>query len=202
MFGRKETISPTVRGAQGIDALGACGDTDREMFARQFRASFPTFWLIAVGIVRNSADAEDVVQEAAIIALEKLDRFQRGTNFKAWMGRIVRYVALNQARREKKHRTSTDNIGDVEDPTSRSVNRDWTGTGSRPVPIFDRNILEALDTVNEVARACLLLRTIEGMAYADIAELLEIPEGTAMSHVHRARRGLRDRLATYGQLDQ
>jgi RNA polymerase sigma-70 factor (ECF subfamily) len=52
-----------------------------------------------------------------------------------------------------------------------------------------------LGDVGEVARACLLLRTLEGLEYAEISRLLEIPEGTAMSHVHRTRRYLRDRLA-------
>jgi RNA polymerase sigma-70 factor (ECF subfamily) len=58
--------------------------------------------------------------------------------------------------------------------------------------------MRALRGVSEVARACLLLRTLEGMPYARISELLQIPEGTAMSHVHRTRQFLRERLADLG----
>jgi RNA polymerase sigma-70 factor (ECF subfamily) len=54
--------------------------------------------------------------------------------------------------------------------------------------------MHALEQVGDVARACLLLRTIESLDYRQIAQLLEIPEGTAMSHVHRARRLLRGQL--------
>ena len=55
--------------------------------------------------------------------------------------------------------------------------------------------MRALNSVSDIARACLLLRTIEQMEYAEISRLLAIPEGTAMSHVHRARQHLRERLA-------
>ena len=75
-------------------------------FAESFQASFRTLWLIAVGIVGEPALAEDVVQEAAIAALAKLDQFTPGTNFRAWMGRIVHFVAMNQARKEKRRRSA------------------------------------------------------------------------------------------------
>src|SRR5690606_15111342 len=60
---------------------------------------------------------------------------------------------------------------------------------------FDDRVMRALKAVGEIPRACLLLRVIEGLEYAEIARLLEIPEGTAMSHVHRTRQLLRERLA-------
>jgi RNA polymerase sigma-70 factor (ECF subfamily) len=56
--------------------------------------------------------------------------------------------------------------------------------------------MAALVEVGEVPRACILLRTVEGLAYPEIAKLLGIPEGTAMSHVHRTRQLLRTRLAS------
>jgi RNA polymerase sigma-70 factor (ECF subfamily) len=59
---------------------------------------------------------------------------------------------------------------------------------------FDDDLMAALNNVNDTARACLLLRTIDGMEYAEISKLLDIPAGTAMSHVHRSRQFLRKRL--------
>src|SRR5213075_2213009 len=73
-------------------------------FAAHFEASFSTLWLVAVGITGDRAAAEDVVQEAALLALGKLDKFEPGTNFRAWMAQMVRYVALNHARKRQKHR--------------------------------------------------------------------------------------------------
>src|SRR5688500_18625993 len=83
-------------------------------FAAQFNASFRVLWLIAIGIVSDASAAEDVVQEAALLALEKLDQFQPGTNFRAWMAQMVRFVALNHARKRQKHKAVT-----LEDSTGR-----------------------------------------------------------------------------------
>ena len=75
---------------------------DEDGFVAEFTASFRLFWLIAVGIVGDSAVAEDVVQEAAIVALGKLDQYQPGTSFNAWLGQIIRYVALNEQRKQRR----------------------------------------------------------------------------------------------------
>ena len=71
---------------------------------------------------------------------------------------------------------------------------DLPATGPEQDQLDDR-MVHALHSLGETARCCLLLRTIEGLPYAQIAELLEIPEGTAMSHVHRSRMALRGQLA-------
>ena len=169
-------------------------------FAAQFQASFRVLWLIAVGIIGDASLAEDVVQEAAMIALGKLDQFRPGTNFTAWTGQIVRNVARNRARRERRHRaTVTDPTTIDEKPpvsgTAVEGSRDGVAEGGAERRQFDGRVLQALADVADVARACLLLRTLEGLEYSEISRLLEIPEGTAMSHVHRTRRYLRDRLA-------
>src|SRR6185503_13659537 len=66
--------------------------------------------------------------------------------------------------------------------------------GEADTGAFDDHVVAGLRELGEVPRACLLLRTLRELSYAEIAELLEIPEGTAMSHVHRARLALRARL--------
>ncbi len=169
-------------------------------FAAQFEASFRTLWLVAVGITGDRAGAEDVVQEAALLALGKLDKFEPGTNFRAWMAQMVRYVALNHARKRQKHRASA--LGSDVDESAlagASIQKalNLGGRGELPADqgFFDDQVIRALNSVSDVARACLLLRTIEQMEYSEISKVLQIPEGTAMSHVHRARQHLRERLA-------
>ena len=86
-------------------------DVDRGLtadeFGDQFQGSFRVLWLVAVGIVQDRTQAEDVVQEAALIALGKLGQYQVGTNFTAWMSQIVRFVALNVYRKDAKHRAAS-----------------------------------------------------------------------------------------------
>ena len=167
-------------------------------FASQFQASFRVLWMIAVGIVGDPATADDVVQEAALLGLEKQDQFKPGTNFRAWMAQIVRFVAANQARKLRRVRTSNleTEAETVEQPRG-TIDLRLGDHGELPVdqPFLDDEIIKALNSVSDVARACLLLRTLEDMEYTEIAKLLGIPEGTAMSHVHRTRQYLREHLA-------
>ena len=181
---------------------GASGGQEKPLdFAAQFKASFRTLWLVAVGITGDRGGAEDVVQEAALLALGKLDKFEPGTNFRAWMAQMVRYVALNHARKRQKHRASAlgpelEETGSIASSHNESALR-LGRHGELPADqaFFDDHVIKALNSVSDVARACLLLRTIEQMEYSEISKILQIPEGTAMSHVHRARQHLRERLA-------
>lgn len=182
----------------------AAPSDSRGAFDQQFLASYRVLWLIAAGVTGNRSLADDVVQEAAMIALGKLDQFTPGTNFKAWMSQIVRNVGINAARKEHRRRAATigeDGVSDVADagdsnakgsPVDRQSGR-LTGDQGH----FDDAVVRALNELSEVARACLLLKTVEGYDYGEISSLLDIPAGTAMSHVHRARRQMGARLTNY-----
>ena len=172
----------------------------RKAFAQHFSQSFPILWTIAAGIVGNRATAEDVVQEAALIGLGKFDQFREGSSFTAWMGQMVRNVALNAARKEQRQRAGA-KLAEAERPTPGPADGvtaalAMIAEGRLPADqrMFDDRMMRALGEVGEAARACLLLRTLEGMEYAEISKLLGIPAGTAMSHVHRTREFLRQRL--------
>lgn len=169
-------------------------------FAQHFSQSFPILWTIAAGIVGNRSMAEDVVQEAALIGLGKFEQFREGTSFTAWMGQFVRNVALNAARKEQRQRAGM-KLAEQERPTAGPAEADaaepaMIAEGRLPTDqrMFDDRVMRALGEVGEAARACLLLRTLNGMEYSEISKLLGIPQGTAMSHVHRAREILRQRL--------
>lgn len=177
------------------------GDEDvsaRSAVAAEFKASSRVLWLVAAGIVRDASLAEDVVQEAAIVALGKSDQFRPGTNLTAWIIQIVRNVARNRVRKERRRRTATTDPALIDETTPARTSereRDLDGARSSDRLHFDEQVTRALDAVADVPRACLLLRTVEGMEYSKISQLLGIPAGTAMSHVHRTRRLLRERLA-------
>jgi RNA polymerase sigma-70 factor (ECF subfamily) len=172
-------------------------------FAAHFVDSFRLLRRIAVGVMHDRSLSEDIVQDAAVIALRKLDEFEPGTSFNAWMGKMVRFVASNACRRERHRRTSPlyphdcDAEGDratVPGPESRL---DRHGGLSADQDHFDDELMLAMNSVGDTARACLVLRTLDDMGYLEISKLLGIPEGTAMSHVHRTRKTLRDRLSPH-----
>lgn len=182
---------------------------DAQGFAVRFRSAFRSLRLLALAIVRDGALAEDVLQDAAIIALGKLDTFRADSNFNAWFGAIVRNVALNRARKERRKRLSPVDPNSLhtmqhEDDKQIDAGGNIINTQPKPDPdaALDASLRDALDGIPETARACLLLRTLEGWDYARISEVLEVPEGTAMSHVHRTRKRLRDLLDARSSADQ
>lgn len=194
----------------GKDSVSAQTATENRAagldFAAEFERAFRGLWLIAVGIVRDPVLAEDVVQEAALIGYRKRAQFQAGTNFGAWMGQIVRHTAMNQARKRWTRREAPlEGVGEMPERSGASeageLGAEATLRMSRTASVaadqhwFDDAVVRALQAVSETARACLLLRTIEGLSYSEIAAILAIPEGTAMSHVHRARAAMRQQLA-------
>lgn len=192
----------------GGEALAQAGSITPAEFSALFEQSFRVLWFIALGLIHDRNLAEDAVQEAAIIALGKLDQFQRGTNFTAWMGQTVRYTALNLARRNRRHLLASTDPAVLDAEAGRA--RGFARVPQRPLRLdadlrlpaqqhaLDDRVVEALKSIGESARICLLLRTLEGLEYRDIARILDMAEGTAMSHVHRARAALRQILAAPG----
>ena len=168
-------------------------------FGCRFKACSRTLWCIATAILGDANLAEDVLQEAAMIALRKLDNFDPKTSFPAWMGQIVRYVALNHARRRANLRAvpvDPDRLNETTVPVPRDrLPLNGRGEIAPDQSSFDDRLLAALETLEETPRACLLLRVIQELPYREIARTLDIPEGTAMSHVHRARRALHETLS-------
>jgi RNA polymerase sigma-70 factor (ECF subfamily) len=174
---------------------------DSATFAAHYRQVYPRMHLIATGIVGDRTHAHDIVQEAALIALKKSDLFVPGSNFSAWLAEIVRRCALNYARKIRTRRTSATDPNLLAQsqqapPTSWHCGpiHDKTGTLLEFQADFDDATLQALEMLNHEPRCCLLLRVVQNLSYAEISQLLQIPEGTAMSHVHRSKRVLRQAL--------
>jgi len=175
-----------------------------DLFARSSRV----FWCLAAAVLGRPDAVEDVLQEAALTAMGKLDDLVDPEGFEAWMGQIVRFTALNARRRRERDKKVP---GDSEnDPTTELPARPCD-----PLPViaddgqllagqdaFDDQVQGALGTLEEVPRACLLLKVVMELGYREIGRLLDIPEGTAMSHVHRSRKRMKAQLwAVEGRAD-
>ena len=167
-----------------------------EDFAAQYQASYRVLWVVAAGVA-SPAVATDIVHQAAVHALDKFEQFTPGTNFTAWMAQIVRYVALNHVRAQQHRQAlSLDDQGDAPSAAATTQPLELTVDGQlhEDQSHFDDELIQALQSLSPTARACLLLRTVNELSYDEIARTLNIPPGTAMSHVHRSRQQLRRQL--------
>ncbi len=142
--------------------------------------------------------AADIVQETVMIAWRELHRFEPGTNFKAWIFRIL----INTTYRFNKRHGHRREIGldETDLDFEQQLEREETWARLRENPkllrdLLDERLATALDDLRDEERQCLLLRLLDGFTYREIAEMLGMPLGTVMSHVHRARMNLRERLA-------
>lgn len=166
----------------------------REEFARGFSEHARLLWLVAAAHAPRG-DAEDVLQEAALAALRRLDAFPPGGSFPAWMSQFVRFTAAN-ARRVRKPADPAEAHPEAAAraplpaaavSTNGRLDADRAG--------LDDELLSALETLAPDARAALLLRVVLDLPVAEVAAALGLPENTVASHVHRARQALRERLA-------
>ncbi len=180
---------------------------DEARFSELFEQSRSTLRIVAAAECGFSL-ADDIVQHSAIVALKHLHEFTPGTNFKAWTSTIVRGVARNQRRSEKRRinrrpkliqaRSRTkDAVVDAK-PIARITPSDQGPEVHLP-PEFDTKLREALETLSVHQRTCLLLRSLLDHSYTEIGEILEMPAATARSHVFRARANLLDILHTPDQ---
>lgn len=153
-------------------------DPDRESFEACFGASADSLRVLAAAEVGRS-DADDVLQEAAIVGMRKFGSYQPGTNFRAWMSAIVRLVASNHRRGRRRREARVRRMS--------TLGRHSADIGVGAEREGDPRLEHALDVLSTEQRACLLLRVVRSHAYTEIAVILGIPESTARSHVYRAR---------------
>ncbi|MEE8170491.1 MAG: sigma-70 family RNA polymerase sigma factor [Phycisphaerae bacterium] len=143
-------------------------------------------------------DASDILQEAVMTAWREFDRFQPGTSFSAWMFRILINTGyrINKYSRLRRTASLDENLTTDEGVIQRE--NAWAYLLEHPERLndmLDARLVHALDQLATNERECLLLRLVEGFSYKEIAAMLDLPLGTVMSHIHRGRSKLRERLA-------
>ena len=144
-----------------------------------------------VHLLRNPSDAEDVVQDAFLQALRKLDTFQGNSQFYTWLFRIARNTAISKLRR-KKPTVSLES-------TDSQQRLDFPDDGPTPSTEMERGerqtgLMRAMDQLSGEHREILILREMEEQNYETISEILDLPVGTVRSRLHRARLQLKEML--------
>ncbi len=173
-------------------------NSDFDDFESLVETSLDGLYRVALRYTRNPAQAEDLVQDTVVRALRFRDRFEPGTNFKAWVYTILTHTFIHKYRRQKREREVLEGVtrSDVERQLTSTEVRDLA---SRPEDTYlDRmlsdEVLAALDALPEDFRTVVTLCDLEGLAYKEIADVLGCPVGTVMSRLYRGRRMLEDKL--------
>ena len=172
---------------------------DAEAFGTLVRRHQKRIYRLAVHLLRDAAEAEDVTQDTFVRAYGALDRFDGRSEPYTWLYRIAVNLSLNAIRSRKTQRKATT----PEDPRIEAVLVEKRASMADPARLTaDREMATALcdgiDDLSETLRTTLVLVTIEGMSHADAAQVLGCPEGTVAWRVHEARRKLRAYLEKRG----
>lgn len=169
---------------------------DADAFAAEALGYLEPLYATALRLTRNRADAEDLVQDTFVKAFRFADRFEAGTNLKAWL-----YTILHNTWRNDRRGASRDAV----EVDSERVEQAATQPGGPAVfdtperilmrATLDADLQAALDELPEAFREAVWLRDVEEFSYAEMAEMLGIPIGTVMSRISRGRRLLFERLS-------
>jgi RNA polymerase sigma-70 factor (ECF subfamily) len=165
---------------------------------------------LALRVLRDEEQARDAVQEAFLKAYVHLDRFEERSSFYTWLYRLVMNLCLDAKRRDHSsllvETAEPDDLERLAAPELRPPDEDaFREHEESPESALGRGQLRhalarAIDELPDAARETLILREVEGLSYAEIAESLGIPKGTVMSRLHYARRRVQDWLRRTGAL--
>jgi RNA polymerase sigma-70 factor (ECF subfamily) len=172
-----------------------------EEFKREALPHMKALYHFALRMTSDPDDANDLVQETYMKAYRFFDKFERGTNCKAWLFRIMKNSFINMYRRSAKEPDKVD-YDEVEEfyHTIRDESADSNDLQEKLFAnTLDDEVSNALETLPEEFRTVVILCDIEDFTYEEIAEFVECPIGTVRSRLHRGRKMLRDLLGTYAR---
>jgi RNA polymerase sigma-70 factor (ECF subfamily) len=157
----------------------------------------------AARMTRNAQDAEDLVQETYLKAYKYYDKFEEGTNLKAWLFKILKNTFINSYRRAQLQPPQSD-FADIEESFESQISEEASGQIPNPEQellenVLDEDVQRAIDQLPQDYRMVVLLADLEGFSYKEISDILEIPVGTVMSRLYRGRRLLESEMLRYAR---
>jgi len=164
----------------------AAGAAERQEFEALLSEAVPLAFRVARGVLRNSADAEDVAQEALLRAYRRFDRLRDRQRFRGWLVRIAFRLAIDRVRSAKR-REQRETLWSQSEPR---VSTEDTAAASE----FQSHLERALAEISDKYRLVLLLSAMEGHTLEEIARLLGVPLGTVKSRLFFARKHLAEKL--------
>ncbi len=172
----------------------------RREFEGLLEAALDPLFATALRLTRNRSDAEDVLQESVMKAWRSFDRFQKDTNFKAWLFTILTNTFISSKRSERRQPRAAalppEDAVPADSPGPSFEAADW----DRVYPaLVDDDVKRALDDLPEEYRLPMLLSSMGDLSYKEMAAALSVPIGTIMSRLFRGRARLRESLRVYAE---
>jgi RNA polymerase sigma-70 factor, ECF subfamily len=192
-------------------AMAAHAPENHALYERELAGCQRYLYPAALRLTRNASDAEDLVQESMARAYAGIRHFTPGTNARAWLFRILSNTFVSGYRKRQREPV---HVLSAEFETLASAASTGATAGAADgaigsAPSAEDSVLgrfaysevrQALEELPECFRTTIYLADVEGYPYRDIAQMLDVPIGTVMSRLHRARARLRQRLAAYASL--
>lgn len=179
-------------------------DDEMDAFHREALPHLDPLYGTALKLTKDEQEAEDLVQETMLKAFRYFDKYENGTNCKAWLFKIMHNTFINRYRKSKKRKEYL-----VDDENYRSLEERAEANEQHPFveeiedeeqmyfKLFSDEVSKALEQVPVDFRMVVLLADLQDFAYKEIADIMDCPIGTVMSRLYRGRRMLREELAGY-----
>jgi RNA polymerase sigma-70 factor (ECF subfamily) len=201
---RKAPVSPS-----DADVIAKAREGDHEAFRVLVERYQERAYRLALRVLRDEEAARDVVQEGFLKVYRSLDRFEGRSSFYTWLYRVVMNLCLDAKRRDRSSRHSEwDETAQMEvDPGGADAVAAPARERASPAGELEQSelrsvVAQAIEQLPDDARQTLVLREIEGLSYAEIAECLGVPKGTVMSRLHNARKKVKEILLASGRIDE
>ncbi len=171
------------------------------VFEQEFFPTADALYNFAFHLTYNEDDAHDLVQDTFLKSYRFINSYERGTNAKAWLFKILKNSFINEYRKKSR----TPNEVDYEDYIAYQDSDEATGIGSLDMRsnVFQNmmgdEITTAINSLPADFRTVILLCDVEDFSYEEIAKIVDIPIGTVRSRLHRARNMLKDQLRDYAK---
>lgn len=174
---------------------------NEQLFEQEFMPHLDALYNFAFHLTQSEEDANDLVQDTFLKAYRFIESYERGTNAKAWLFKILKNSFINEYRRKVRQPADVD----FEEYVAYQDAEDSTQVGDLDLreevlrELIGDEVTEALNELPVDFRTVIILCDLEGFSYEEIAKIIDIPIGTVRSRLHRARNIMKEKLRDYAR---